>query len=94
MISVTVQIDHDSGIPLHRQIADGIERAVDSGQLRRDRNLPSVRELSSRAMRRAYPSQRGKSYPSRSLFNLEGSRQALRRRCPPVESIAIHGEAG
>lgn len=48
MISVTVQIDHNSEIPLHRQIADGIERALDSGQLRRDRNLPSVRELSSR----------------------------------------------
>lgn len=48
MLSVTVQIDHNSDIPLHRQISDGIERAIASGQLKSDRNLPSVRELSAR----------------------------------------------
>lgn len=46
MFSVTIQIK--SEVPIHRQIADQIEAALAAGQLRADRNLPSVRGLAGR----------------------------------------------
>ncbi|MFA6505992.1 MAG: PLP-dependent aminotransferase family protein [Treponemataceae bacterium] len=43
-----IQIDKNSDVPLHEQIADTIEAAVRDGSLRAERNLPSVRALAER----------------------------------------------
>ncbi len=48
IFSVLIQIDRDATVPLHQQISASIERGVDSGSFRIDRNLPSVRALSTR----------------------------------------------
>lgn len=43
-----IQIDKQSTVPLHEQIADSIEAAVRDGSLKAERNLPSVRALAER----------------------------------------------
>ncbi|MTI95940.1 MAG: PLP-dependent aminotransferase family protein [Firmicutes bacterium] len=46
MDSVPVRLDHDSDIPLYRQIADQLRQAIDAGSLAPGSKLPSIRQLS------------------------------------------------
>jgi GntR family transcriptional regulator/MocR family aminotransferase len=43
-----IQLKRDSDLPLHRQIADAMEKAIAGGAFRAQRNLPSVRSLATR----------------------------------------------
>ncbi|MDF2702150.1 MAG: GntR family transcriptional regulator [Rubrobacteraceae bacterium] len=45
--SVTVALDRGSGVPLHRQLYDGLREAVLAGRLRSGMRLPSTRALAS-----------------------------------------------
>ncbi len=45
MRDVKIEIDHHSGVPIYRQIADFIRREIAAGNIKEDEPLISVREL-------------------------------------------------
>ncbi len=48
MVSFDIQLDHDRGIPVYRQICEAVTAALATGALEKDQQLPTIHELSNR----------------------------------------------
>jgi GntR family transcriptional regulator len=74
-MAIWIDIDSNSGVPIFQQLIEQVKRAIATGMLRPDEQLPTVRELAEE--QNVHPNTIAKAYQNLKMMNLVYTRPGV-----------------